>query len=153
MILDQLSNIENYLGISTDLDQALKALKAMNQKEIQPGAVIPVSEGATIRSMTAVFQPKKMQFEFHRRYIDIHCPLDGTEEIGICGIEDCPIDAPFDVEKDIGFFEGEAANIVRVPAGWFCITFPQDAHCPGMSRGVQTVRKVVAKVLYQAKQS
>ena len=151
MILDKLCNIENYLGISPDLDKALKALKVLNPDEVQPGDVLQVSEGTTLKVMASKFRPKEMKFEFHRRFIDVHCPLEGEEKIGVCDIGDCPADVAFNEEKDIGFFEGEAVNLVRVPAGWFCVTFPQDAHCPGISQEEQTVKKIVAKVLYSEK--
>ena len=68
--------------------------------------------------------------EVHRRYIDIHFPLSGSERVGWSPLEALAAESsrePFDV----------------VP-GQFYIMYPEDAHAPIIGSG--TLRKLVAKV-------
>ena len=90
---------------------------------------------------------RPMTFEFHRRYADIHVPVTGEERIALCPASSRPADTPFDSEKDIGFFPGRAINTVRIPAGWFCVCFPEDAHVPCLSDAEEhAIVKLVLKV-------
>ena len=91
---------------------------------------------------------REMNFEHHKRYIDIHVPVTGTERIALCPAASRPQDAAFDEEKDIGFFPGRKVNAVDVPAGWFCMCFPDDAHVPGMISAGEShaIVKVVVNV-------
>ena len=90
---------------------------------------------------------RPMTFEFHRRYTDIHVPVTGEERIALCPASSRPADTPFDSEKDIGFFPGRSINTVRIPAGWFCVCFPEDAHVPCLSDAEEhAIVKLVLKV-------
>ena len=144
MILDRWENANRYLGLSPAMDCALRFL---SQKAC---ADLPLTDREELDGERAFYfvsepetAPKEMNFEFHKRYADIHAPLTGVETIALCPAATRPQDTPF--EGDIGFFRGEAVNVVRVPAGWFCICFPDDAHVPCMGDG-QRIRKLVIKV-------
>ena len=83
--------------------------------------------------------------EFLKSHIDIQIPLSGTEVMGYTAAKDCvPADAPYNVEKDITFFEGLAETYVAVKPGMFAIFFPQDGHAPGITP--DGVKKVIVKV-------
>ena len=91
-------------------------------------------------------RPREAQIhEVHRRYIDVHFPLSGTE---ICGWS--PLSSlttplvPYDEPHDRAFIPRPGANILHRSAGQFYICFPDDAHAPIIGEG--TLRKLVAKV-------
>ena len=66
-------------------------------------------------------------------------------DMGYTAAKDCvPADAPYNVEKDITFFEGLAETYVAVKPGMFAIFFPQDGHAPGITP--DGVKKVIVKV-------
>ena len=76
-----------------------------------------------------------------------YVPVTGEERIALCPASSRPADTPFDSEKDIGFFPGRATNTVRIPAGWFCVCFPEDAHVPCLSDAEEhAIVKLVLKV-------
>ena len=92
-------------------------------------------------------RPREAQIhEVHRRYIDVHFPLSGTE---ICGWS--PLSSlttplvPYDEPHDRAFYPGPAQTYFTVQPGQFYICFPDDAHAPIIGEGA--LRKLVAKVL------
>ena len=74
--------------------------------------------------------------------------IDSTERTSSCLLytsKDCvPTNAPYNVEKDITFFEGLAETYIAVKPGMFAIFFPQDGHAPGITP--DGVKKVIVKV-------
>lgn len=88
---------------------------------------------------------KPAELETHKDYIDIQIPLSGTEIMGYTAAQDClPVDAPYNAEKDITFFEGLAEDYIAVKPGMFAIFFPQDGHAPGITP--DGVKKIIVKV-------
>mgnify|MGYP001536388235 FL=1 len=88
---------------------------------------------------------EEAKLETHNEFIDIQIPLSGTEIMGYTAAKDCvPTNAPYNVEKDITFFEGLAETYVAVKPGMFAIFFPQDGHAPGVTP--DGVKKVIVKV-------
>lgn len=147
MILDKRENACNYLGISKGLDAALRFLKelaperlAVNVREEIMGPDVFYTVGEPVLTQ------RPMTFEFHRKYADIHAPITGKEIIALCPASDRPSDTPFDEKKDVGFFDGNAVNVVEVPAGWFCLCFPEDAHVPCIGPEERAIVKAVVKV-------
>lgn len=83
--------------------------------------------------------------ETHRRYIDIHVPLDAPEEIGwkpTAEIEH--VSHPYDDALDRAFSDDRPRFFAELHPGEFCVVFPEDAHAPAISP--RPFRKLVAKV-------
>lgn len=147
MILDKRSNAKNYLGINPEMDVALSFVAAMNPSQLAVNTRVELQGSDVFYSVgEPMLSQREMNFEFHQRYIDIHVPVTGTEEIALCPASTRPADTTFDVEKDAGFFPGKPVNVVKVPAGWFCVCFPDDAHVPCMSSDEHAIVKVVMKI-------
>lgn len=147
MILDKRENALRYLGLSKEMDTALHYVHDMEVSRLEAGVKTELDGSrvfATASEVTLAHRP--MNFEYHKRYIDIHIPVTGTELIALCSASERPDDATFDAKKDIGFFDGHAVNRVTIPAGWFCVCFPDDAHVPGMGEDGHAIVKVVVKV-------
>ena len=52
--------------------------------------------------------------------------------MGYTAAQDClPVDAPYNAEKDITFFEGLAEDYIAVKPGMFAIIFPSGRACSG----------------------
>ena len=147
MILDKWENALCYLGISPEMDAALRHVAALSPGSLNPGDHVELmGERAYANVSQVTLWPKPLNFEFHRQYADIHVPLTGTERIALCPAANCPAGIPFDAEKDCALFPGEAVNVAEVPTGWFLVCFPQDAHVPCMGAREQTIVKAVYKV-------
>ena len=148
MILDQWENALRYLGISPELDIALRFLSSLTPGQLAVGSRVDLQGTDVFYTVSEpTLSARPMTFEFHRRYTDIHVPVTGEERIALCPASSRPADTSFDSEKDIGFFPGRATNTVRIPAGWFCACFPEDAHVPCLSDAEEhAIVKLVLKV-------
>lgn len=149
MILDSLHNISRYRGISAAMDAALNYLATLHDahEPIKDRVEIMGDDAfAMLNHLTCTRRP--MRFEFHRKYADIHVPLSGVEQIALCSTSaSMPDEAAYDAQKDVGFFDAAPVNIVSVPAGWFCICFPDDAHVPGYAAERElSIDKLIVKV-------
>ena len=154
MILDQLSNWENYLGLTDTLDMALRFLGSI------PLYAFEVDRHGALDGKRLFYAVSESplreayhQFEYHRAYIDIHVPLTMMECIAVCSAADRPAAIAFSAEKDCGLFSAPAVNQLSVPVGWFCICFPGDAHAPCLAGRPEDVGKVLRKLIVKAEAS
>ena len=89
---------------------------------------------------------QEQKLEVHRRYIDVHLPLDGSEIVGWRPLESLgSSEAPFDEEKDFALYAEMAQVYTNVIPGQCLIIFPEDAHAPLIGHGM--LKKAVAKIL------
>lgn len=148
MIYDKLENISTYLGIHPELDVAIK--------EIQKGAYINWDLGRHEIDRDNVFcnsveieLSAEKSWERHKRYLDIHINLDGTEQIRCADICDVRNWTAFDNQNDYAIAPFSTEGICcPMRKGWFLVVFPQDAHMPGIKYGAEKGRKVIFKILY-----
>jgi len=87
-------------------------------------------------------------FEAHRKEIDLHVCLEGSEWIEWAPAALLTPHGSYETGKDTELFAlpSEAHRLVMVP-GAFAIFFPGDAHLPGLLREHLGVRKFVVKIL------
>lgn len=147
MIIDRRENAPAYFGLSPEMDVALAFVRDMDPSRLETGSRHELDgENAFYMVSEVALKPKEMNFEYHKKYIDIHMPVTGRERIAICSASVRAGDAEFSAEKDCGFFDAEAVNVVTVPEGWFCVCFPDDAHVPGMGEDGKSIVKIVVKI-------
>ncbi len=145
MIVDKISNLEQYIALNPRIQVVVDYLKE------HPLADLPIGQHVIIPQEVYVNcqeQPPKEEsktlYESHLRMMDIHMPLSGEEGYGHELIE--PQEEGFDNDKDIQFYNipssGKPLLVVR--PGEFVLFLPQDAHKPCITLG--GVRKCVFKV-------
>ena len=87
--------------------------------------------------------------ESHRKYIDIHYPINGREVIGLHTLTEAELALPFDTEKDFVLFDSETEP-VEIGPGEFLVCYPPlDGHAPCGTREnpiPQGYRKVCLKI-------
>lgn len=85
------------------------------------------------------------QLEAHRRFIDVHLCLEGTETIGWKKTTDCTaIEKPYSADHDVALFGDEPERWIDLPKDAFAIFFPDDAHAP--HAGTTPMKKAVLKI-------
>lgn len=83
--------------------------------------------------------------EVHRKYIDIHVPLDGVETIGWKSLADLSVvEKTYDANADFGTYSEQASAYVTLRPGQFLIAWPEDGHAPIIGEG--TLRKAIVKI-------
>ena len=146
MVIDRLENIEKYTLLHPLFEQAIDFLKSHDLHSLEIGKT--ELKGKDLLVNVAQTNPKEKEnakLETHKDYIDIQIPLSGTEIMGYTAAQDClPVDAPYNAEKDITFFEGLAEDYIAVKPGMFAIFFPQDGHAPGNTP--DGVKKIIVEV-------
>ena len=90
----------------------------------------------------------KQIIEVHRRYIDVHFLLEGSESIGWKPTGECTaLSQPYDAEKECALYAEPAQTYVTLHPGQIAIVWPEDGHAPIIGRG--TIRKAIAKILIE----
>ncbi len=92
--------------------------------------------------------PEQVQFEAHRRYIDIQFVVRGQESIGVAPLAGLVTIEPYDAARDIEFFAApQQSETLALRAGDFAVFTPGDAHRPSLHLdGPHVSRKAVVKV-------
>ena len=90
------------------------------------------------------------RFESHHEFIDLQFSLSGGELIHCLNYDQLGEEGPYDSTRDVQFFKsppsGEA-TILRMKPERFAVFFPEDAHCPQIEDGENTIsKKAVLKV-------
>ncbi len=147
MIIDTLEHCRLYEHLNPRFKAAFDFLLRPDTASAAPGRT--ELDGKNLFALIQTYETKPIQegkLEAHRKYIDIQVLLEGQEFIGYAPLGGQPVAKPFDAEKDIGFYDGEAwFTLLR--KGMFAIFFPQDAHLPGRyTDKPQSVKKIVLKI-------
>lgn len=144
MILDTLSNIEQYKGISTHLDTAIDFLQKNDLSTFADGKYEIDGNNVFVMVQSPTFKAEN-HFEAHRNYADIQIALLPGETMEWLPYSDIQEWQPYD--PDIDFQRGasqQAGIAMTLEPHMFVIFFPQDGHKPGL--GSTTGRKAVVKI-------
>lgn len=149
MIYDNLSNIDIYKGLSTDINTGLLFLNQA-KSDIENGIYLLNSRVKVIVSEYDTKTANEYGYEAHKRFIDIQCVLKGEEKVSCSPIERLKETKHYNEEKDAAFYSADnnpnPSDLILQP-GYFAIFFPQDGHLPQLCVGnPNRVKKVVVKV-------
>lgn len=147
-IVAKISDCDCYEALNPHFKNAFAFLKRKDLSELNVGR--HEIDGDNCWAMVQEVKLTALEggkMEAHRKYIDIHTPISGSETVGFFTMDAAHRALPFDDEKDFVLFDGKAESRTLQP-GEFAIFFPPDgAHAPGHTLGPQsTIRKLVIKV-------
>ena len=147
MIYAKHKDASAYRGIHPNLDLALERITPEFLASVGPERVeIKGGDVYATRFTYETVPAEESFFEAHRKYLDIHIMMDGSERVEIAPPEAL---AEFDrVEaNDFYAYRGEGQYKLVLSPGDFLVVFPSDAHRIKMQvDGPRTVSKVVFKV-------
>lgn len=125
MIIDKAENIRFYGALLNNLDNALQAVRALENFEpgkysfdgggyfmVQKGETKPMEEG---------------DYEAHKKYVDVQLMAEGSEEIAWADISDLK-EVSCDEEKDKAALRGAVEHTMKIGPGMCWIAFPHDGH-------------------------
>lgn len=131
----------------TTYERLQKAIDFINSGEVfdLPFGRTDLDEGIYVNVMELETRKENL-FEAHKRYIDIHCILEGEEAIEIANVSSLEVTQPYSKERDIALGTAQGTrHIIR--KGQYCITMPQEAHSPGLCvTNPMKIKKAVFKV-------
>lgn len=149
MILDSLENFGMYVSINPNFAKALEFIQNSNLQELSSGRNDIC--GDLVYANVVEAKPKtrtEAPVEIHRRYIDIHVPVSGDEQMGYTPIDELPY-AEFVEADDAALYPATlpARDYFNVRRGEFAIFFPQDGHAPAITD--VPLKKIIIKVAVQ----
>ncbi len=91
---------------------------------------------------------EELNYEAHRKYIDLQYVISGKELISVAGLDQySTIVKPYDEMEDIGFYDVNEGVLRQADDQLFFIFFPDDAHMPCIKDGERLpVKKIVFKI-------
>ncbi len=150
MISDSLENLNKYRSAIPHSKEVSDYLNTTNIFSLEVGKYQIAGDSAFILIQEYLTKEEsEKKWESHRRYIDIQIVLTGQEFIGYSPILFLKSKRGYDKEKDIIFYEDDSLEFgkILVPANYFCLFFPEDAHKPGLNVSREgPVKKAVIKV-------
>ncbi|MED1468941.1 YhcH/YjgK/YiaL family protein [Bacillus salipaludis] len=148
MIVDHIRNFHFYKGIHERINQAIDYIQQTDFTNLQTGT--QVIDGEDLFFNLIEYETKTPQerfWESHKKYLDVHYLLEGTEQIGLEPFDQMEIKQPYDEQDDYYLLEGNLKSAATLQQGDFMILFPQDAHMTGIKVDTpEKVRKIVFKV-------
>lgn len=147
MIYAKNSDALSYRGIHPNLDLALERITPEFLASVGPERVeIKGGDVYATRFTYETVPAEESFFEAHRKYLDIHIMMEGSE-----GVEIAPPEVLSEFDRvevnDFYAYRGEGDYKLILSPGDFLVVFPSDAHRIKMQvDGPRTVSKVVFKV-------
>ncbi|MBQ3149610.1 MAG: YhcH/YjgK/YiaL family protein [Clostridia bacterium] len=149
MIVDRIENLGLYYPVLKGLEEASEFVKKFYKEPSEDGRYD--IDGDHIYASVATYETKSRegaQFESHKKYVDLQAVIDGTEIISWAPVEGLKVESEsFSQGGDIAFYSGDTVMDARLPAGYFALLFPDDAHMPCiMDKESSKVTKIVVKI-------
>ena len=146
MIIDNLENNEKYKIIHPLFEKAFTFLKKENLNQLPEGKLEIVGDDLfAIISKPGTSAEAIPKLEAHKKYIDIHYIIDGTELFGWKNLDDCKqVEGEFDFEKDYVLYNDQDFTNLLLKKNNFLVVYPEDAHSPGIK--TEQLHKVVLKI-------
>lgn len=146
MILAKNSEALRYRGIHPRLDAVLERL---NDGFLSSVGHEPVKlEGDMLYATRFDYETLPLEetfFEAHKKYLDVHVMLEGSERVDIASPDALTL---FEHSGDFYAYRGEAEQSLVIRPGEFLVVFPDDAHRIKICRGEpERVAKAVFKLL------
>ncbi|MBF8983798.1 YhcH/YjgK/YiaL family protein [Lutibacter sp. B2] len=150
MIFDKISNAKYYYGLGLRFEKAFEYLKNTDFINHKLGKY--QIDGDRIFSIISEYSTKfqgELEWEAHRRYIDIHYMVSGVEKMAYTNISKLKETCKYDYDKDVLLGEGNG-DFITVEKGMVVVFFPEDAHLPSLLNfKSEFVKKVVVKILIE----
>ena len=149
MILANIKDADRYLSLNPAFPKVFEFLKTLStsSKEGIVGENYRVNfSGEFIETADKNPDGTEKSFEAHKKYIDVHYCICGSEGIGYADVATLTPTTEYDEADDYFLLSGKYQKVV-LREGDFCIVFPEDAHIPMMvGDNNNGLMKAVAKV-------
>ena len=146
-IVDRLENIGSCTGIGANFAAACEFIAKGDFASLKPGRNEIDGNNVFVNCDEAQYvAPEDRRIEFHRKYFDIHIPLEADERIGLARLaESAP--QTFNDAKDCGFAE-QKVEWFTMRRGEFAVCWPGTcAHAPAVTTDApKSARKLIVKI-------
>lgn len=123
MVTGNIKNCEKYYPLHKHFKDVFEYLKNVKKED---GKYV-ISEGNAWVNPPFVRNSCSDIYETHRKFIDIHYVLSGSQVFGCCNPSRLTVTEEYDEEKEYEFLKGKG-DLIEMSEGDFIIVFPEDAH-------------------------
>lgn len=149
-VVGKISDSSRYDALGRNLKTAFEFLRNTDLSTLPKGRTDVDCDEVYLNVLTPALKPfsEGGKCEAHRRYVDIHVPVNGRETIGYYRLTDKELDLPFDEQKDYVLFEAKTVPVEVGPGEFVAFFPPYGGHLPSRStcESVKGYRKIVVKV-------
>ncbi len=148
MIIDYLKNKNLYLD--EKLQKILDFIQQTKFSKITENKIFIDDYSFFIISDIFTKPQEEGFWESHKKYIDIHYVLEGSELIGYENITNLEVNKPYNEEKDLITYHGNIKNAIELTQGMFLVAYPEDAHMSNISTKLEIspLKKIIFKIKY-----
>lgn len=147
MIFGNIQNIREYSFLETGLLECFAYARTHKLAEYEPGSYEIDGKRLFVNIVEyTTTAPEKRIWEAHKKYLDLHLMLTGTEQIDLNFISNMER-KDYVAKDDFLPLEGEKNSSVVLGAGDFLICYPNDGHRTAVSVGEpEKVKKAIFKL-------
>ena len=147
MIYTKKKNLHRCLGLSPELDTAIRYLQTADLRSLEKGRNEIDGDKVFVNRFDYQTMPQEQAiWEGHIRYADIHVLLSGSEKIGVTNVE-LLTETVRKSEEDFVSFEGPVMSWFPMTTEDILIVFPEDIHMVKVQDGENAfVEKACFKV-------
>lgn len=140
MIFGNIQNMREYSFLETGLLECFAYARTHNLAELEPGSYDIDGKRLFVNIVEyTTTTPENRIWEAHRKYLDLHLMLNGTEQIDLNFISNME-QKDYVANDDFLPLEGEKNSSVILKSGDFLICYPNDGHRTAVA--VETPEKV-----------
>ena len=132
MILDKITNITQYRGLSKNIDESFNYIENTDFSILKNGRYDIDSNMFVLVNEYSTKENESNISEAHRKYIDLQYVLSGSEIIEYETLENQNIVKEYDKENDYTLYNLKNKNTLILSEGMFAIFYPEDLHMPGI---------------------
>lgn len=127
MILCPWKDIARYAPLVPGLEEAMEKIAALPNFD---AGMTPLKEGKFTIYHNRSVPLSEGKWEGHRKMLDVQYIIKGEEVVEWTPLENLTHSSEYNEVKDVEFYQGKG-EVIRVPAGYAYIVFPEDGHKPG----------------------
>lgn len=148
MVVDTLDNLDQYLPLHPRFATAFEFLRRPELDRLPEGwHEIDGREVHVVVAKDPGLGHAEAPREGHRRGIDIHVCLRGTDELGYKPIADCrQVVEPYSEREEVELYGDEPDFWFPLPPGRFAILWPEDMHASRGAAAGTPLHKLILKV-------
>ena len=147
MIFGNIENLNEYTYLDENIKKCFEYAKNNDLLSYDKGCHKIDGDNLFVNIVEYETTEKEDRFwEAHRKYIDVHLMLDGTEKIALNHIDNLE-QKEYEEEGDFLPLNGEESAVVTLEKGDFLICYPEDAHMTAIKVDEsKDIKKAIFKV-------
>ena len=146
MIIGKLKDLNRYIGLSKEIDEAISYVLNTDLLALEIGR--HELNGNVIVNRQQYYGKTDTFTESHKDFIDLQIVVKGKEKMGYADISNSTVRVMEDYNPEIDLAKYYVSDecFYEMSEDSFALIFPEDIHRPGMKVDEEMIEKVVVKI-------